>query len=455
MSLEQAYEILERSIIRFNGEPIGTAAACDPAPVAANYEECFVRDFVSAALVFLLNGRPEIVRRFLETVMNLRGRQRVQRGHRGASGLMPASFRVNATGDGIDADFGDRAIGRVVPVDSAMWWTFLLRAYVVSTGDWDYAHQSDVQTCLREVLELYLIEQFETAPTLLVPDGAFMVDRRMAVYGYPLEIQALFYGMLLTARELLLCTGAERAILDVLDLRIRELRDYVLRYYWIDRARLNEIHRFKGEEFGPDASNVLNVYPESIPDWMDGWLDGEAGYLVGNQGPGRVDFRFFSQGNLLAILFGVAKARESEAIMHLFEHRWDRLIGDMPLKIVYPAVAGKEWMHLTGSDPKNVPWSYHNGGNWPVLIWPFVGAALRTGREEMAQRALDALERRLATDDWPEYYDGKGGDLIGRRANFFQTWSATGYILSHEILHQSDRRAMFNLFAFTDTAAGL
>ena len=109
-----------------------------------------------------------------------------------------------------------------------------------------------------------------------------------------------------------------------------------------------------------------------------GWLDADAGYLVGNQGPGRVDFRFFSQGNLLAVLFGVASAREGDAIMHLFEQHWDALIGEMPLKIVYPAVAGKEWMHLTGSDPKNVPWSYHNGGNWPVLLWPFVGAALRT-----------------------------------------------------------------------------
>jgi len=125
------------------------------------------------------------------------------------------------------------------------------------------------------------------------------------------------------------------------------------------------------------------------------------------------------------------------------------------LKIVYPAVAGKEWMHLTGSDPKNVPWSYHNGGNWPVLIWPFVGAALRTGHEALARRAIEALEKRLAVDDWPEYYDGKHGDLIGRRANFFQTWSASGYLLAHGILNHPGQRAMFNLFAFTDTAAGL
>ena len=31
-----------------------------------------------------------------------------------------------------------------------------------------------------------------------------MIDRRMGVYGYPLEIQALFYAALRTARELLL-----------------------------------------------------------------------------------------------------------------------------------------------------------------------------------------------------------------------------------------------------------
>jgi hypothetical protein len=141
-----------------------------------------------------------------------------------------------------------------------------------------------------------------------------MIDRRMAVYGYPLEIQALYFGMLLTALELLQCTGSEEAVLHNLKLRIEVLRSYVRKHYWVDRKRLNEIHRFKGEEFGIEVSNVLNVYPESIPDWMDGWLDGRSGYLVGNQGPGRVDFRFFAQGNLLAILFGLATESEAHGI---------------------------------------------------------------------------------------------------------------------------------------------
>jgi hypothetical protein len=207
---------------------------------------------------------------------------------------------------------------------------------------------------------------------------------------------------------------------------------------------LNQIHRFKSEEFGLGIDNVLNVYPESIPGWMDGWLDNRSGYLAGNQGPGRIDFRFFAQGNLLSILFGLATTEESQGIMNLFAAHWGELIGEMPVKIVYPAVHGKEWMHVTGSDPKNVPWSYHNGGNWPVLIWPFVAAAMRTGRVELAENALETITERLKRDNWPEYYDGRKGGLIGRRANFFQTWSATGLIIAHQLYEDPEFRVLLD-----------
>ena len=120
----------------------------------------------------------------------------------------------------------------------------------------------------------------------------------------------------------------------------------------MNRERLNEIHRFQAEEVGIDATNVQNVYPESTPDWLDGRLDMYSGYLVGNQGPGWIDFRFFTQGNLLAILFGLAMPAESREIMSLFRLHRDELIGEMPLKITYPAMTGREWRLLTGSVPQ-------------------------------------------------------------------------------------------------------
>lgn len=449
--LKSAYALLDSAVLSYKGEPTGTAAALDDRVAAPNYEECFVRDFVPSALVFLCDGKPEIVRNFLKMVVSLRHQQPVMEGHERALGLMPASFRVPGEQD-VDgtptADFGELAIGRVAPVDSAMWWVILLRSYVLVTGDVALAHSEEFQESMRFTLDLYLKESFETSPAMLVPDASFMIDRRMGVYGHPLEIQALLYGMLSTAQELLLPTPENERLLSNSKKRMQTLRSYVRIYYWLDSQRLNEIHRFRSEEFGEDAANHLNIYPETIPPWMDGWLPPNSGYLVGNLGVGRMDFRLFSFGNLLAIMFGLTTDKQAEKIMNLYDARWNELVGEMPLKIVYPALDGDKWRYTTGSDPKNVPWSYHNGGSWPCLIWAFVGAAVRTGRHDLARRVMAQSMEKLCKDQWPEYYDGKNGSLIGRRSNLKQTWSASAVILGHQFLEDPDALAVFESINF-------
>ncbi|MGC1955176.1 MAG: glycoside hydrolase 100 family protein, partial [Gammaproteobacteria bacterium] len=286
-----------------------------------HYHECFARDFVPSALVFMPDGRTDIVGNFLTMVIKLHGLQSVPEGRHRSMGLMPASFRVGdeKAGAPLIADFGERAIGRVIPVDSALWWLYLLWTYVITFDDWELMADHEIQQCIRQIRELYLRESFESAPSLLVTDGSSMIDQRMGVHGYPLEIQALYDGALLSARELLARVLGRANLLKNLDIRIEALRSHVRVRYWVDRDRLNEIHRFKSEEFGLEATNVLNVYPESIPDWMDGWLDADCGYLVGNQEPGKGDFRFFAQGNLLSILFDLATAEESKKVMHLYQ----------------------------------------------------------------------------------------------------------------------------------------
>lgn len=439
-ALKSAYEVLENSIIHYLGGPVGTIASDDPKAPAANYADCFVRDFVSSALVFLLDGRPEIVRNFLQLTLKLRDKQVEMEGHRMLPRVMPASFKVITQLDGsevIDVDFGDRAIGRVAPVDSMMWWILLVRAYVKVTGDVAFARSPECQRGIRTILNIFLRDRFEVFPTLLVPDASFMIDRRMGVYGHPLEIQSLFFGALQASQHLLDPDDPENhPVIEESAARLKQLTEYVHEYYWLDLQRLNEIHRYETEIIGHDAVNALNIYPESIPDWLPSWLPDDAGYLVGNLGPGRMDFRFFSFGNLLAVVFGLSTESQSQRIMDVFRNRWDDLVGTMPVKICFPAMEGEEWRLLTGSDPKNIPWSYHNGGNWPVLLWTFTAAALKYGRVDLAQRAHDFAERRLMRDGWPEYYDGRFGRLIGRRANFNQTWSATALILSHKFLEE-------------------
>ncbi len=441
-ALKSAYQVLDDSIIHYQGKPVGTVASYDPDAPAANYADCFVRDFVPCAFVYLLDDKPEIVRNFLEVSLKAKELQHEIEGHQMLPQVMPASFKIVTHEDGreeLHADFGDRAIGRVAPVDSMMWWILLVQAYVHATGDVAFSRRPEIQRGIRLIMGICLRDRFEVFPTLLVPDGCFMIDRRMGVYGHPLEIQALFYAALSTALELLTMDDKENhKIFELIAKRLETLTDYVREYYWLDPQRLNEIHRYKTELFGHDSANMLNIHPETIPDWVVDWLPEEGGYLVGNLGPGRMDFRFFAFGNLLSIIFGLATEEQSQRILELYSQRWENLMGQMPVKICYPAMEGKEWLQQTGADPKNIPWSYHNGGNWPTLLWAFMAAAIKMDREDLANTAMMQANVRLFKDQWPEYYDGKNGRLIGRRANYNQTWTAAAFILGHKFLSDSD-----------------
>ena len=445
--LKEAWERLEKSIVYYDGRPIGTIAANDPESEALNYDQCFVRDFVSSALAFLIAGKPEIVRNFLLATLALQSHEPQMDSFKPGPGLMPASFKVETRQNGeyyLTADFGEDAIARVPPVDSCLWWILLLRAYVKATGDISFAHQPEFQEGIRLILELCLVHRFAMYPTMLVPDGAFMIDRRMGVYEHPLEIQVLFYAALRAAGELLLPNDSNNSCINSLNQRLQTLTYHVREYYWLDLKRLNEIYRYKGDEFGKKVANRFNIYAQSIPGWLTEWLPQTGGYLAGNLGPGRMDFRFFALGNLMAIVTSLASEKESQSIMNLIEQRWDDLVGYMPMKICFPALDGEEWRIITGCDPKNTPWSYHNGGNWPVLLCFLTAAALKTGRIELAQKAFDLAQNRLSQDRWPEYYDSKNARLIGKESKNYQTWTIAGFLVANDLIENPTRLALLS-----------
>lgn len=437
-SIEQeAWTALEKSILYYKGRPVGTIAAYDATVEALNYDQCFVRDFVSSALIFLMKGRTDIVRNFLEETLKLQPKERQLDAYKPGRGLMPASFKV-VCDDGeeeyLEADFGEHAIARVTPVDSCLWWVILLRAYVVATKDFSLAYQPQFQHGIRLIMELCLATRFDMYPTILVPDGACMIDRRMGIYGHPLEIQALFFAALRGARELLICQGNED-IVTAIDNRLPLLRTHIRQYYWMDLHRLNKIYRFKSEEYGKAAANPFNIYADSLPYYeLDKWLPRKGGFLVGNVGPSQLDTRFFSLGNLVAVVSDLTSEEQSQAIMNLIEERWDDLVGDMPMKLCFPALENDEYRIVTGCDPKNRPWSYHNGGSWPVLLWLLSAAAVKTNRIELGHKAVEIAEARLHLDEWPEYYDGKKGRLMGKQARKYQTWTIAGFLLAKELL---------------------
>lgn len=421
-------------MVAYRGEPVGTVAAADPQAEALNYDQVFIRDFVPVALYYLGIGEPAVVRRFLEACRELQASERSMDCYRPGAGLIPASFKVSEDGRSLIPDYGGHAIGRVAPVDSSLWWLYLLRVYTRATGDRDLAARPEFQEAIKRVLELCLIGRFDMYPTLLVPDGSFMVDRRLGVYGYPLEVQVLFYMALRAADELLTDTDDGWIYREAVSDRLGKLVYYVRSYYWLDLAGLNRIYRSATEEYGPEAVNAFNIVPDAIPGWLPDWLPASGGYLAGNLGPSRMDFRFFTQGNLLAVVSGLADEDQGRALMGLITAKADDLLGEMPLKLCFPALEGQDWRTVTGCDPKNVPWSYHNGGSWPVLLWLLAAAGQRLGQTGLARSALADAARRLEANRWPEYFDGRCGRLVGKEARLYQTWTVAGTLLADRLL---------------------
>ncbi len=434
---DEAWSALEKSIIYYRGEPIGTIAALDPEIAALNYDQCFIRDFVSSALLFLIKGRSEIVRNFLEVTLVLQPKTGQLDCSKPSRGLMPASFKIQSFNghEYLKADFGDHAIGRVAPADACLWWVILLRAYAISTQDTDLFERSDFQEGIRLVLELCLVTRFDMYPMVLVPDAASMIDRRMGLYGHPLDIQSLFYAALKASLELLVPNEANQFMIRAVKNRLEPLTKQIRENYWLDPDRLNVIYRFQVEEYGEEALNQFNIYSDSIPFYrLAQWLPEAGGYLAGNLGPSQLDCRFFSLGNLMAVISSLTDEQQSHKILNLIELRWHDLVGHMPMKLCYPALEDSDWRTVTGADPKNRPWSYHNGGSWPVLLWMLAAAAKKMDRGELVHHAIAVAERRLMQDHWPEYYDGPDGRLIGKEARKYQTWTITGYLLAKELI---------------------
>ncbi|KAI9071397.1 hypothetical protein K1719_046641 [Acacia pycnantha] len=439
---KEAWKLLRDAVVTYCGNPVGTVAANDPGDTQPlNYDQVFLRDFVPSALAFLLKGEHEIVKNFLIYNLQLQSWEKTVDCYSPGQGLMPASFKVKTTPlekdnyeEALDPDFGESAIGRVAPVDSGLWWIILLRAYGKITGDYSLQQRVDVQTGLKMILNLCLTDGFDMFPSLLVTDGSCMIDRRMGIHGHPLEIQALFYSALRCAREMVEVGDGSRTLVSVINNRLSALSFHIREYYWLDKKRMNEIYRYKTEEYSTDATNKFNIYPEQIPMWLMDWMPEDGGFLIGNLQPAHMDFRFFMLGNVWSIISALGTPKQNEATLSLIEQKWDDLVGQMPLKICYPALESEDWRVVTGSDPKNTPWSYHNGGSWPTLLWQFTLACMKMGRVELAEKAVDLVEKRLPMDGWPEYYDTRSGKFVGKQARLYQTWTIAAFLASKMLL---------------------
>lgn len=460
--------LYEKALVYFNDQPVGTIAAIPQKTrvykdgryqtvvpeTDLNYTELFIRDNVPTTLFFLLDGRADIARNFLDTCLLLQSKDIY------TAGIFPASFHVGR--DRLTPDYGQRAIGRVASVDATLWWLILAEIYVQRTGDRDWAKQDSVQHGIRQFLRLLLHPGFREAPTLQVPDGAFMIDRPLDVWGAPLEIQVLLYGALISSASLILA-GHDYDLNPDDHWRVQQslkrairLRRYLLKHYWLN-TRIVQVLRRRPTDLYGDSSiiNEYNIRTETIPHWLQHWLGEQGGYLIGNVRTGRPDFRFFTLGNCLGAIFDLLTRKQQKSLFELMLHNHQELFAEMPLRICHPPLDNEDWQNKTGFDPKNQTWCYHNSGHWPCLFWFLVIAMMRHqdyaadvpesyAYHRLLKDGYETLLQRLPEQQWAEYFDGPTGVWIGQQARTYQTWTLTSLLLSHHLLitHPGDRNLM-------------
>ncbi|TVS06816.1 MAG: alkaline invertase [Cyanobium sp. PLM2.Bin73] len=443
-----AREQFERTLVTVRGQLVGSVAALEHPHKRneANYGEVFLRDNVPVMVYLLLQGRYGVVRNFLSTCLDLQSTAYQTRG------VFPTSF-VEEKGE-VVADYGQRSIGRITSVDASLWWPVLCWYYVQRSGDLEFANSQKVQRGVQLLLDLVLHPSFEGTPVLFVPDCAFMIDRPMDVWGAPLEVEVLLYGCLRSCCKLMdvAQTHVRSRLLEqrlvVTRKWIHDLRLFLLKHYWVTSKTMQVLRRRPTEQYGDQQhQNEFNVQPQVIPPWLQDWLENRGGYLIGNIRTGRPDFRFYSLGNTLACLFGILTSPQQRALFRLVLHNRDHLMAQMPMRICHPPMELEEWANKTGSDPKNWPWSYHNGGHWPSLLWYLGGAILLHEQSNPSADVLLTAQMRsmleecywsqlnqLPRQQWAEYFDGPTGTWVGQQARTYQTWTIVGFLLLHHLL---------------------
>lgn len=80
-----------------------------------------------------------------------------------------------------------------------------------------------------------------------------------------------------------------------------------------------------------------------------------------------------------------------------------------------------------------------------MLLWLLTAACIKTGRQEIARRAIELTESRLMKDNWPEYYDGKCGRYVGKQSRGNQTWSIAGYLVAKLMLEDPSHLGIISM----------
>jgi len=137
---------------------------------------------------------------------------------------------------------------------------------------------------------------------------------------------------------------------------------------------------------------------------------------------------FDSLGNLLAIVFDLAKKEQAEKIISYIKKNKINL--PYPVKSIYPPIkkGDKEWQDYFLDCEAGKPYHYLNAGIWPYIGGFYVLALIKLRKFKEAETELKKLAEANIRGNFPEWINPLNKKTYG----IWQAWNAGMYIAAYE-----------------------
>ena len=274
-------------------------------------------------------------------------------------------------------------------IDSNLWWSIGLLAYVSRFNDRLFYYK------LKKHLGLSLIwlsyQDPDEVRLLAQQPTMDWQDAFPHKYGYCINTQALYYG-------LLKLVGKDRQAKHLQ----RVVNGQTEKYLSLYEPRLGYYYPWAWKNHDGDREHE---------EWFD------------------------TLGNLLAVVTGLATPNISKKILaHV-----DKLGINYPFpcKCLSPAMKqeDKSWHSYFAKCEARAPWHYLNGGIWPFIGGIYVAALIKNKQLTKAKIELKKLAQgnlqNLNGHSFNEWLDGQNGQPLGEP---HQAWSAGAYIYAYYCL---------------------
>jgi len=134
-------------------------------------------------------------------------------------------------------------------------------------------------------------------------------------------------GLMPASFEIRNVEGEETIVPDFAEQAIAKVAPVDTPFWWIYLLRLyvkatgEQLHKDKDVQLSLRLILDLALSPRFdmfptllVPEWLQQWIPPDGGYFMVNLGPAGMDFRFFTAGNLMAILASLADSGQAEAV---------------------------------------------------------------------------------------------------------------------------------------------